>query len=871
MATAEHKRLEENDAPDAPWHRWGPYVSDRQWGTVREDYSANGDAWNYFPHDQARSRAYRWGEDGIGGFCDRSGAVHVAVALWNGRDPILKERLFGLTNREGNHGEDVKEIYFHVDGTPTHSYMKMVYRYPQAAFPYLDIVETNRSRGQTDREYEILDTGVFDENRFFDVVIEFAKADPDDLLFKWHVTNQGPEAADIWVLPHLWSRNRWSWGGETHVERLSQVGPGQIKFRSTRHGTMWFYMEEPQDVLFTENETNSERLFGTKNQQPFVKDAFDRYVLHNDEGAVNPAKSGTKACGLYKIHLKPGESRSVRARLSPREFEEPFGLAFDDLVAKAKAEADEFYDEVIVAPGKQMKHVQRCALAGLLWSKQFYRYDVQRWRQGDPVCPKPPLGHGDRNSGWIHFDAGEVLSMPDKWEYPWFAAWDLAFHTVPMTLVDPKFAKEQLLLLLREWYMHPNGQIPAYEWAFGDVNPPVHAWAAYRVFTIERRLKGGSGDIEFLKRVFNKLLLNFTWWVNRKDAGGNNLFEGGFMGLDNIGVFDRNSPIASGIVLEQSDTTSWMAMFCLNMLSIAIELARVDPAYDDVASKFFEHFVYIAKAVYEQGLWDEEDGFYYDVVKSDSGWHEPVKAKSVVGLIPLMAVTTIEPGDLEKMSGFRARMEWFVRHKPELLSHFGSVEETGQGERRVLSLVPPDRLRRVLESMLAEDQFLSPYGIRSLSKELGSKPYTISIGGQSHTIDYEPGESSTGLFGGNSNWRGPIWFPINFLLIESIQKHHWYLGDDWKVEYPTGSGKYADLWKVSLDLSARLSSLFIADAHHKRPVHENPRYAEDPLWNDYLLFFEYFHGDTGRGLGASHQTGWTSLVAKLIDQRAIWA
>ncbi|MBX3111807.1 MAG: hypothetical protein KF857_07335 [Fimbriimonadaceae bacterium] len=873
MPTPEHARLRENDAPEAPWHEWGPYVSDRQWGTVREDYSADGDAWDYFPHDHARSRAYRWGEDGIGGFCDRQGTVNVAVALWNGHDPILKERLFGLTNGEGNHGEDVKELYFHLDATPTHSYQRMLYRYPQAEFPYRRLVDENRARkaDMTQPEFELLDTGVLDGDRYFDVEIEVAKAAPDDILFQWTVTNQGPDPASLWVLPHVWSRNRWSWGGEVFADHFSLVHPQTVKCVSSRHGTLWFEIERPDEVLFTENETNRQKLYGEPNPQPFIKDAFHEYIVGGDTERVNPAKSGTKACGVFRLDLAPGEIRAVRARLSPVQIDVPFGDGFTEVVSQRKADADAFYDAVTVTRDPAKRSLQRAAFAGLLWSKQFYRYDVRRWLEGDPHQPPPPPGHDVRNRGWGHMDTAEVLSMPDKWEYPWFAAWDLAFHTVPMTLVDAKFAKEQLITLLREWYMHPNGQVPAYEWAFGDVNPPVHAWAAHRVFTIDRRLRGGPGDVDFLKRCFHKLLLNFTWWVNRKDVEGNNLFEGGFMGLDNIGVFDRNRPVGEGFILEQSDTTSWMAMYCLNMLSIALELAKVDPAYDDVASKFFEHFVYIAKAAHDLGLWDDADGFFYDVVRGPDGNQLPIKARSAVGLIPLLAVTTIDADDLVRLSGFRTRLEWFGRHRPDLLANLASVEETGSGERHVLSLVHPQRLRRILARMLDEGEFLSPYGLRSLSKVYATHPYGVDVGGQRHWIDYEPGESTTGLFGGNSNWRGPVWFPINYLLIEALQRHHWYLGDDWKVEFPTGSGRQLNLWQVSLELGARLTSLFLPDESGRRPVHENPLYATDPKWKDLVLFYEYFHGDTGRGIGASHQTGWTALVAKLIDQTALWA
>ena len=855
----ETDRLRENDSEAAPWHRWGPYLSERQWGTVREDYSADGNAWESFTHDQARSRAYRWGEDGIGGFGDRHGYLAFAWAFWNGRDPILKERLFGLTNREGNHGEDVKELYWYLDATPTHSYQKMRYRYPIAAYPYAELVERNRDRGPNEPEFELLDTNAFEEG-WFEIDIVWAKAGPEDILGTCTVTNRSDQAADLWVLPQAWARNRWSWYGREPQISLHEVDGG-VEVHTDRYGTRHLYVESADELLFTGNETNREAVFGVPNESLYVKDAFHRYLIHGEAEAIDPSRKGTKFGGLRRLRLVAGESLTIRIRFSPDEVSEPFGDAFDGVISDRYEEANEFYRDVASASDPEVMKLQREAFAGLLWSKQFYHYDVARWAQGDAEPPKPPEGHGQRNEGWPYFRASEVISMPDKWEYPWFAAWDLAFHTIPFTLIDPKFAKEQLLLLMREWYMHPNGQIPAYEWAFSDTNPPVHAWAALRVYQIENRLTGRA-DADFLKRAFHKLLLNFTWWINRKDAEGNNLFEGGFLGLDNIGVFDRNMMLLDGVKLEQSDGTSWVAMFCLNMMSIAIELTKTDPSYEDVASKFFEHFVEIGIAMHKSEMWDEEDGFYYDVLVCPQGTRTRIPVRSAVGLIPLFAVGTIEQEDLDRMPGFRRRMDWYLQHSPDAMSSVAPLEAMASN-RRSLCLVGANRLARILGHALDEGEFLSDYGIRSLSRHFREHPYHLTLQGGMHSISYEPAESTAGLFGGNSNWRGPIWFPINFLILESLQKHHHYLGDQYLVAFPTGSDRVINLWELSQELSKRLISIFLPDAEGKRPVHGA---STDVDLQAHPLFYEYFHGDTGAGLGASHQTGWTALVAKMVDQ-----
>ena len=876
--TREELRLKEAQERTAHWKRWGPYLAERQWGTVREDYSPYGTAWDSFPHDHARSRAYRWGEDGLGGICDNHGRLCFALALWNGRDPILKERVFGLTGNEGNHGEDVKEYYFYLDSTPTHSYMKFLYKYPQAAFPYAALVEENRRRDRRAPEFELIDTGVFDENRYFDVVVEYAKAAPDDILVRITATNRGPEPAELCLLPTLWYRNTWSWdtsGPERPTLRAGNGGNGHavVEGEHPSLGDRWLYCEGAPELLFTENETNAERLWGTPNASPYVKDGINVYLVEGRKDAVNPAGAGTKASSLYRVTLAAGKTVAIRLRLSNAPIPgDPFGHDFDVTFAQRLREADDFYATVIPkALSDDAKRVMRQAFAGLLWSKQFYHYYLRRWLQGDPCGPPPaPERLQGRNHEWLHLYNEDVISMPDKWEYPWYAAWDLAFHMIPLALVDPDFAKAQLVLFLREWYMHPNGQIPAYEWAFGDVNPPVHAWAALRVYRIERKLRG-KGDREFLEKVFHKLLLNFTWWVNRKDAEGKNVFQGGFLGLDNIGVFDRSAPLPTGGHIEQSDGTSWMGMYCLNMLAIALELAKQDPAYEDVASKFFEHFVYIAHAMHNIGgeginLWDEEDGFYYDVLHTD-GRHCPLKVRSMVGLIPLFAVETLEPEVVDKLPGFTRRMQWFIDNHPEFREHVEMVSKPGVGLRRLLAIVSREQLPRVLRFMLDEAEFLSPHGIRAVSRVHKDHPYVLSLNGMEHRVDYEPAESSSGLFGGNSNWRGPIWFPVNYLLIESLQKFHYFYGEALKVEFPTGSGAPLNLWQVAAEISRRLTRIFLRGRAGRRAVYGGTeKFQRDPHWRDLVLFYEYFHGDDGSGIGASHQTGWTGLVAKLLQQ-----
>jgi len=871
--TKEELRLKEARERSAHWKRWGPYLAERQWGTVREDYSPHGTAWDFFPHDHARSRAYRWGEDGLGGITDNHGRLCFALALWNGHDPILKERLFGLTGPEGNHGEDVKEYYFYLDSTPTHSYMKFLYKYPQAAFPYGTLIEENGGRDRQAPEFELIDTGVFDGDRYFDVLVEYAKAAPDDLLIRVTAVNRGPGEAALHLLPTLWYRNTWSWnpaGPERPVLRQGVATAGHVVIEGEHPslGARWLYCEGAPELRFTENETNTERLWRAPNRARYVKDGIGRSVVAGERDAVNPAAVGTKAAAYHRWTLAPGESRSTRLRLANTPIPgDPFGREFDSTCTRRLAEADEFYATVIPkALSDDAKSVMRQAFAGLLWSKQFYHYDVRRWLEGDPGSPPPPPERWQgRNREWLHLYNEDVVSMPDKWEYPWYAAWDLAFHMIPLALIDPDFAKAQLVLFLREWYMHPNGQLPAYEWALGDVNPPVHAWAALRVYRIERRLRG-KGDRTFLARVFHKLLLNFTWWVNREDAEGKNVFQGGFLGLDNIGVFDRSAPLPTGGHIEQSDGTSWMGMYCLNMLAIALELAKEDPAYEDVASKFFEHFVYIAHAMNTLDLWDEVDGFYYDVLRTD-GAACRLKVRSMVGLIPLFAVETLEPEVVERLHGFKRRMQWFIDNHPEFREHVETATKPGVGPRRLLAIVPRERLPRVLGYMLDEAEFFSPHGIRAVSRFHKDHPYVLSLNGTEHRVDYEPAESTGGLFGGNSNWRGPVWFPVNYLLIESLQRCHHFYGDGMKVPCPTGSGRMLNLWEVAAELSRRLARIFLRGRDGRRPVYGGTeKFQRDPHWRDLILFHEYFHGDTGAGIGASHQTGWTGLVAKLLQQ-----
>jgi hypothetical protein len=871
--TAEGHRLEETRARTVHWRRWGPYLADRQWGTVREDYSPHGTAWDSFPHDHARSRAYRWGEDGIAGISDNHGRLCFALALWNGRDPILKERLFGLTGPEGNHGEDVKEYYFYLDSTPTHSYMRALYKYPQAAFPYRALVEENRRRDRRAPEFELLDTGAFDGDRYFDVTVEYAKASAEDILVRISVANRGPEPAEVHLLPTLWFRNTWAWEPGTMRPHLRAVaGAAAIDVEHAGLGRRRLSCEGDPALLFTENDTNATRLWGVPNAGAFVKDGINDYVVDGRKDAVNADGTGTRAAAHYRLTVPAGGRATIRLRLHDGTASRPFGREFEAVFARRIREADEFYATVIPeALSADARLVMRQAFAGLLWGKQFFHYDVRRWLDGDPAGPPPPASRrGGRNREWTHLYNDDVVSMPDTWEYPWYAAWDLAFHMIPFALIDPEFAKSQLLLFLREWYMHPNGQVPAYEWAFGDVNPPVHAWAALRVYRIERRRRG-VGDRDFLQRVFHKLLLNFTWWVNRKDAEGKNVFQGGFLGLDNIGVFDRSAPLPTGGHIEQSDGTAWMGMYCLNMLAIALELAKEDPSYEDVASKFFEHFVYIAHAMDDLGhegisLWDEADGFYYDVLHAD-GHHQPLKVRSLVGLVPLFAVETLEPAVIDALPGFKRRMQWFIDNRPELREHVQLATGRDGGTRRLLSIVSREQLPRILTFLLDEDEFLSPHGIRAVSRYHAEHPYLFTLGETEHRVDYEPAESTSGLFGGNSNWRGPIWFPMNYLLIESLQKFHHFYGDALTVPFPTAAERRLNLWDVAAEISRRLTRIFLRDAAGRRPVHGGTeKFQTDPHWRDLVLFYEYFHGDNGAGIGASHQTGWTALVAKLLQQ-----
>lgn len=877
--TTEEERLAQDQDRTAYWKRWGPYLSERQWGTVREDYSATGAAWEYFPHDQARSRAYRWGEDGIAGISDNHQRLCFAIALWNEQDPILKERMFGLTGDEGNHGEDVKECYFFLDNTPTHAYMKVLYKYPQAAFPYTQLVEENRRRGKLDPEFELLDTGVFEGDRYFDVLIEYAKASPEDILIQYTVSNRGSEAKPLHLLPTLWFRNTWSWGNSHEEKPFLKVLKTNASFSviEADHpslGTRWLYCDDTPDLLFTENETNFERIFQVGNASPYVKDGIHEYVIHNAKEAVNPNQIGTKVTTHYSIQLEAGETKTIRLRLSDSpNYSEPFGAEFEQVRRDRISEADAFYQHITPTPlSNDLRLIQRQAFAGLLWSKQFYLYIVEDWLKGDPATPPPPKSRKSiRNTDWVHLYSDDVLSMPDTWEYPWFAAWDLAFHVVPLAMIDPEFAKRQLMRLTREWYMHPNGQLPAYEWALGDVNPPVHAWAAWQVYKTERKTSGKS-DRLFLERVFQKLLLNFTWWVNRKDITGNNIFQGGFLGLDNIGVFDRSAPLPNGGFLEQADGTSWMAMYCINMLTIALELAQDDPAYEDIASKFFEHFLRIASAMDGVGkdqiaLWDADDQFFYDAVLFPDGDHYLMKVRSLVGLTTLFAVGAIEPQTLENLADFRRRTDWFLQNRPDLTNGVACMHTVGQAGRTLLALLSLEKLPHILKRLLDETEFLSPHGIRSVSKFHAEHPYVLKLDGQEYRVDYEPAESTSGLFGGNSNWRGPIWFPMNYLIIESLLEFHHYLGDDTKVECPTGSGQWLTFEQVAIELAQRLMQIFLPDAKDRRPVFGGIETIQtNPHWRDLIVFYEYFHGDNGAGLGASHQTGWTGAIAALIHQ-----
>jgi len=870
-------RLEQARNTKTPWRKWGPYLSERQWGTVREDYSQDGNAWDYFTHDQARSRAYHWGEDGLAGISDEKQLLCFSVGLWNGKDPILKERMFGLTNSEGNHGEDVKEYYFYLDSTPTHSYMKYLYKYPQAVFPYSDLIESNKRRNRRDMEYELLDTGVFDGDRYFDVFVEYAKQGPEDLLVQISVINRGPEPAELHILPTLWFRNSWTWWPDTPKPSLKEVsGQKGVRTVATSHvdlGERYLYCEGDVPLLFTENETNNKRIFGTDNTSPYVKDGINNYVVQGDHGAVNPEKIGTKTAAHYHLNVGSWKTETIRLRLSdlaPVAMGDPF-KSFAEIMQTHLGEADEFYRAI--TPERVSKDealVMRQALAGMLWSKQYFFFDVDKWLTEHGDDPMKPGARSMRNSEWFHMLNQQIISMPDKWEYPWYAAWDLAFHTIALSIVDVDFAKEQLDLMLQEFFLHPTGQIPAYEWNFSDVNPPVHAWATIFLYRTEQALKG-QGDLEFLRRSFAKLTLNFSWWVNRKDRFGKNLFEGGFLGLDNIGVFDRSSPLPTGGHLEQADGTAWVSLFSQNMFEIAIELSAHDPMYEDMTLKFAEHFIWIARAMNQtgpEGMWGEEDGFYYDVLRLPDGSARRLKVRSMVGLLPLCATTVIEPWQRERVPRVQKILQERYERMPELRD---SIHPSGKGhfgyaERGLAALVNPDRLRRILTRMLDEKEFLSPFGIRALSRIHEEHPYVVNVEGREYQVNYLPAESDTGMFGGNSNWRGPVWMPVNALLLRALLSFYLYYGDNFRIECPTGSGNLMNLFEVAREISHRLVRIFMRDESGRRPVYGGiEKFQTDPNWKDYLLFHEYFHGDNGAGLGASHQTGWTGLVAKLIE------
>jgi hypothetical protein len=866
--TAEGLRLEESRFGVA-WRRWGPYLSDRQWGTVREDYSANGTAWDYFPHDHARSRAYRWGEDGIGGFSDQHADLCLGLALWNERDPILKERFFGLTNSQGNHGEDVKEVYYYLDGTPTHSYMRMLYKYPHAAFPYTQLIEENHRRGQGDPEFELIDTGVFDDNRYFDVEIEYAKAGPDDILLQVTVTNRGAAPSTLHVVPQLWARNIWSWIPGREKPRFIGQKDRSVTVFHPLVGTFRLTCDGAPELLFCENDTNPRRLFALE-ASGYFKDGINDYIVGGDRAAVNPAQTGTKVGAHYRVALDGGGRAEFRLRLAAGDREENFAA----IIERRRAEADEYYDLLQQGIGDaDARLVQRQAFAGMLWTKQFYALDMREWLRGDPLQPPPPAArlHG-RNADWGHVNNSDVIAMPDKWEYPWYAAWDLAFHCVTLALIDPEFAKGQLILLTREWYMHPNGQLPAYEWAFGDVNPPVHAWAAWRVYEIDRDGNGGKGDRAFLERVFHKLMINFTWWVNRKDAEGRNIFQGGFLGLDNIGLFDRSRPLPTGGYINQSDGTAWMAMYTLNLMRIALELAEEDHVYEDIATKFFEHFLLIAEAMTNMGgdgvgLWDETDEFYYDVLELPGSDPVPLRIRSMVGLIPLFAVEVLDSQLVDRLPEFTTRLHWFLEHRPELARLVSRWADASADERHLLSLLRGHRMKCLLRRLLDDGEFLSEFGVRSLSKFHEHHPFELEHNGTRFSISYAPGESTSGLFGGNSNWRGPIWMPVNYLLIESLHRFHSYYGDDFRIEFPVRSGEYISLADVADEIARRLCRIFMRDRVGRRPVLGAPQPAGRPEFHDNPLFYEYFHGDSGRGCGAAHQTGWSALIAILLHPR----
>ncbi|HML74778.1 MAG TPA: hypothetical protein PKB02_09810 [Anaerohalosphaeraceae bacterium] len=886
--TAEHERFNEDRLHPGIWKRWGPYLSERQWGTVREDYSSDGNSWDYFSHDQARSRTYRWGEDGLAGISDDKQQLCFALVLWNGRDPIIKERLFGLTNREGNHGEDVKEYYYYLDNTPTHSYMKYLYKYPQQAFPYEDLVVKNRQRSQAEPEYELLDTGVFNEDRYFDVFVEYAKAGPEDILVQIKVHNRGPESAEIHLLPTLWFRNDWALRlAKKHTRKplLRQMSAPQgmnlIEASHSELGRWLLYCQGQPTLLFTENSTNMERIFGKHNKSPYVKDGINNYIVHHRSEAVNPENKGTKAAAHYRLNIGAGQSSEIRLRLIGQHTAgkskktagkvEPFGSGFDEMLSSRLQEADAFYQSVIpqsVSP--DAANVMRQALAGMLWSKQFYYYNVSRWLKEHKAHPLDAGSRPCRNRDWYHMINADIISMPDKWEYPWYAAWDLAFHTLPLSIVDSDFAKQQMELLLHGFYLHPNGQLPAYEWNFSDVNPPVHAWATLFLYRLEQALHGTT-DLDFLKSAFNKLVVNFTWWVNRKDRFGKNVFEGGFLGLDNIGVFDRSSSLPTGGYLEQADGTAWMALFAQNMVEMSVELAGSDPCYDDMAFKFLEHFYFIAHAINHPGhdsMWDEQDGFYYDVLVCPDGSATRLKVRSMVGLLPLCATTVVEKWQRERIPKTLAAAEIRMRQSPGLFEsiHPTGPQHLGVADRGIFALLTPDRLRRILSTMLDENEFLSPYGIRSLSKFHEKNPYLFHVGKQEYRVSYLPAESDTGMFGGNSNWRGPVWMPVNILLIRGLIQFYLYYGDNFKVECPTGSGRMMNLFEVAKEIGERLTRIFLRNAKGRRPVYGSAeKFQNDPYWRDYLLFYEYFHGDNGTGIGASHQTGWTGLIAKIIQ------
>jgi hypothetical protein len=874
MATAEQRRLEEDRDHNVPWRKWGPYLSERQWGTVREDYSQTGNAWDYFSHDQARSRAYRWGEDGLAGLSDDKQLLCFALALWNGSDPILKERLFGMTNSEGNHGEDVKEYYFYLDSTPTHSYMKYLYKYPMRSYPYEDLVRTNRQRNRLEFEYELLDTGVFDDDRYFDVFVEYAKGTPEDVLIRFSVFNRSPEAATLHVLPNLWFRNTWSWSKTPSPKPcLRQLHERTMGAFHQELGERYFYCDRPVPLLFTENETNSERIFNVPNASPYVKDGINNYIVHGQREAVNPAQTGTKAGAHYELTIPAGGVHVVELRLSDRLWSSPadaFGSEFDEVLTSRLREADEFYADVIPAHlAAESRLVVRQAFAGMLWSKQFYYYPVHKWMDAEILPPDCQHRVTTRNKDWFFLESADILSMPDKWEYPWFAAWDLAFHCMILARVDIDFAKTQLRLMTNQVYLHPNGQIPAYEWNFSDVNPPVHCKATWQIYLMDKFLHG-KGDRAFLEIMFHKLLMNFTWWVNRKDQLGNNVFEGGFLGLDNIGVFDRSAPLPTGGMLEQADGTSWMAMFCLDMLTIAVELALENPIYEGLACKFFEHFVYIAGAmdrigIHDDELWDEEDGFYYDVLRLPSGESKRIKVRSMVGLTPLFAVAVFSSDVLARLPRVKKRVVHFAQLNADLMTQICNPAELGVAGRILMSPVNRQKLTRILQRVLDPTEFLSPYGIRALSRHHNDHPYVFTAEGHGYRVDYEPAESSTGLFGGNSNWRGPIWFPVNLLLIQSLRKMYSYYGDGFTIECPTGSGHRMNLWEVATEIIRRLGDIFLRDTRGRRPVYGlTKKFQSDPHWRDLILFYEYFHGDNGAGIGASHQTGWTGLVAWLL-------